>query len=69
MKFKGVSHPQIQKVLSEGVQLSNSENVFFFFFFFFLERIQISLKASKHRPTSKTPFKWRFAGVPMMAQH
>ena len=22
-----------------------------------------------HRPASETPFKWRFAGVPMMAQH
>ena len=32
-------------------------------------RIQISLKAGRHRPTSETPFKWRFAGVPMLAQH
>ena len=37
--------------------------------FFFDEWIQIPLKLSHHRPTSKTPFKWRFAGVPMMAQH
>ena len=22
-----------------------------------------------HPPSSETPFKWRFAGVPMMAQH
>ena len=22
-----------------------------------------------HWPASKTPFKWRFAGMPMMAQH
>ena len=25
--------------------------------------------AGRHRPASETPFKWRFAGVPMMAQH
>ena len=32
-------------------------------------RINVSLLASHHRPASETPFKWRFAGVPMMAQH
>ena len=25
--------------------------------------------AGHHRPASETPFKWRFAGVPMMAKH
>ena len=26
--------------------------------------------AGRHRPASETPsFKWRFAGVPMMAEH
>ena len=33
------------------------------------ERCQIPLKSGHHRPASETPFKWRFAGVPMMAQH
>ena len=33
------------------------------------ERIQIPLKVGHHRCTSKTPFKWRFAGGPMLAQH
>ena len=28
-----------------------------------------TLKAGHHWPASKTPFKWRFAGGPMMAQH
>ena len=31
--------------------------------------IQILLKAGHHRPASETPFKWRFAGMPIMAQH
>ena len=42
------------------------------FFLFFLirgKRIQIALKAGHHRLASETPFKWRFAGGPMMAQH
>ena len=33
------------------------------------ERIQIPLKVGQHRRTSETPFKWRFAGGPMLAQH
>ena len=40
------------------------------------ERIQIPLKVGHHRPSgetpwpsSETPFKWRFTGGPMMAQH
>ena len=32
-------------------------------------RIQIPLLAGHQRPASETPFKWRFAGGPMMAQH
>ena len=31
--------------------------------------MKILLKAGHHRPASETPFKWRFAGVPKMAQH
>ena len=61
------THARIQKVLSEVVQLCNSDNVFFFSFFRG-ERIQISLKSGHRRPASETPFKWHFAGVPMMAQ-
>ena len=30
------------------------------------EMIQIPLKAGHHQPASETPFKWRFAGGPMM---
>ena len=33
------------------------------------EWIQIPQKLNHHRPASETPFKWRFAGVPMMAKH
>ena len=29
----------------------------------------ITLIGPLHRPASETPFKWHFAGVPMMAQH
>ena len=34
-----------------------------------IQGIQIPLKVGRHRPASETPFKWRFAGVPMMARH
>ena len=30
-------------------------------------RIKIPLLAGHHQPASETPFRWRFAGVPMMA--
>ena len=36
------------------------------FFFSWREK---PLKAGYYRPASKTPLKWRFAGMPMMAQH
>ena len=38
-----------------------------FFPLFRGKRIQISLKAGHHRPVSKTPFKWLFAGATMNA--
>ena len=49
---------------------SNSRT-FFSVFLLLLMRVedQIPLKVSHHRSTSETPFKWRFAGGPMMAQH
>ena len=31
--------------------------------------IQIPLSEGRHWHTCETPFKWHFAGVPMMAQH
>ena len=33
------------------------------------EKTQISLKVGHHRRTSETPFIWRFAAGPMLAQH
>ena len=47
---------------------SNSDNGFFVFL---VEKrdIKIPLEAGHVRPACKTPFKWRFAGVQMMAQH
>ena len=42
---------------------------FFFCFVFSLMREEGSILAGYHWPASETPFKWRFAGVPMMAQH
>ena len=50
--------------MSEGVQL-NFENIVFLGG----ERIQIPPIAGHHRPASETPFKWCFAGMPIMAQH
>ena len=38
-------------------------------FFLEYESIQIPLNADHHWPASKTPFKWRFPGGLMMAQH
>ena len=38
-------------------------------FFIRGKRIQIVLKAGHHWTASKTPFKWRFPGGSMMAQH
>ena len=45
---------------------------FFFVFVFKLMKggmKRIPLLASHQRPASETPFKWRFAGGPMMSQH
>ena len=46
--------------LPEGVQL---------FFLIRGKRILITLKVGHHGPSSEMPFKWRFAGGPMMARH
>ena len=48
-----------------------SGNVFFVCLFLVDEvcRIQMPRNASHHRAASETPFKWRFAGVPIMVQH
>ena len=50
---------------------SNSDNDFFVLFLVGegREDPKYHLKAGHYRPTSETPFKWHFAGVPMMAQH
>ena len=63
-------HAQVQKVLSEGVQLSTLTT----FFFLFDElmtggRIQIPLLAGHQWPVGEMPFKRRFPGGSMMAQH
>ena len=55
------NYVRIKKVFSEGVQL--------FIFILVNEWIQIQLESGHHRPASETLFKWRFAGVPMIAQH
>ena len=38
-------------------------------YFLIDKMIQLPVLAGNYRLTSKTPFKWRFAGVPMMVQH
>ena len=43
--------------------------VFLYFYFLPDDRIQIPFKVGHHWPTSKAPFKWRFACVPMVVQH
>ena len=52
------THVRIQKVFPEG---SN--------FLLINEWIQIPLQSDHHRSASETPFKWRFAGMPMITQH
>ena len=42
---------------------------FFLGFFQFMSGRGEPLLAGHHRPASETPFRWHFAGVPMMAQH
>ena len=54
---------RIQKVLAKGGPTLT------LLYFLDDEGFQIPLKAGHHRSASETPFKWRFAGVPMMAQH
>ena len=46
--------------------------VFLFIVFFLIMRrgmIQIPIKAGHYRSASVPPFKWRFAGGPLIAQH
>ena len=64
-------HAWIQKL-----KVRTMKTVFFAVFFsgvFFSvnegKRIQIRTKVGHHRPASETPFKWCFAGRPMMTQH
>ena len=50
---------------------SKLDNVFFLLLFLSDEgkRIQIQLQMGHHQPASETPFKWRIADGPMIAQH
>ena len=68
LTFKRFTHARIHKVLSEG---SNFNFSFLFSFLFFMRvgRIQIPLLAGHQRPARETPFKWRYAGGLMVAQH
>ena len=58
------TNPKIAIRFSEAIP-TPTDNVFFFFR---VDRIQILLKSGHHQPARETPFKWYFAGVPMMAQ-
>ena len=82
MQIEIINNYSILKTLMRGSRKfcqrgSNFGNVFLLFFvclFFFFSlmkggRIQIPLLASHQRPANETPFKWRFAGGPMMAQY
>ena len=63
---------------TEQIQLPCADSESFFrcgptlttFFFQLMRgvRIQVPIYAGHHRTDSETPFKWRFAGVPLMAQ-
>ena len=71
-----IFHTRIQKALPEGVQhffyLVRFFLLFFFFFFFFFDKgieDPNSTKSGSSSAHSETPFKWRFAGGPMMTQH
>ena len=54
-----IEHARIQKVFQRGFDF---ENVFFLVDVW----IRISLKSGQYRSASETPFKWRFAGGPIM---
>ena len=56
-------HARIQKVCQMG---SNFDNIFLVNEKKGMPKIPL---AGHHRPASETPLKWRFAGVPMVAQH
>ena len=58
-------HARIQKVFSEGVQHRQC----YFFSWGDGERIEMPIKVGHHWSTSKTPLKWHFAGVLIMAHH
>ena len=64
-----VNHAQIQKVLSDGGQLRERFLLFFFLSLMMVGRINIPLLAGHQWPASEMPFKWCFAGVPMMAHY
>ena len=62
-------HAQIQKVLSEGVQLNY--DIYLGFLVFVLSGGREDLNTTNgghHWPASETPFKWCFADGPMMVQ-
>ena len=65
-RFALAFHARIQNILSGG---PNFDNVFFKPMLMRGGWNKVALKAGHHRPASETPFKWRFAGVLMMAQY
>ena len=67
MDFHIQSMRESRKFCQRGPTLTS----FYFYFFYMMRggRIQIQLLAGHERTASETPFKWRFAGGPMMAQH
>ena len=64
-----LAHARIQKVLSEGVQLRQR---FFFVLFFLVDVVREDPSTTLSGPSSacqQNAINWRFAGMPMMAQH
>ena len=59
-----MDHARIHEVFFSGGPTLTT-----FFSLMRVKRIQVPLYVGYHRPTSETPFKWRFAGGPMVAQH
>ena len=77
--FTGLSEPSlvIRGSRKYCQRVSNFDNLFFIFHFqiFMVKRPRgregpnTIISRGLHRPARETPFQWRFAGVPMMAQH
>ena len=63
---------RIQRVSSDESKDGSNLTMFFFFFFFFFDEGREDPKSTTSGPSlsrQRKAIKWRYAGVPMVAQH